>query len=108
LAVHYQSAQVSLCSSYYESGHIVSEEALCCGCSVVAPDLPALPSMKYFISKASGQLGGSSPETLGAALCDELDLWERGEREAAAISNHWCGQLHADRIAGQIVSALNL
>jgi hypothetical protein len=59
--------------------------------------------MKYYISKKSGQLGGSTPESLGSALCDELEQWERGARDAKAISDHWCDQLHVDRIAGQIV-----
>jgi hypothetical protein len=108
LVGYFQSAQVSLCSSYYESGHIVSEEALCCGCSVVAPDLPALPSLKYYVSRQSGRLGGSTADTLGAALLEEIDCWASGGRDAAAISRQWCYELHADRIAENTVRALGL
>jgi glycosyltransferase involved in cell wall biosynthesis len=108
LVAHFNSAQISLCSSYYEGGHIVSEEALCCGCSVVAPDLPALRTFRFYASKHSGQLGGNTPETLGAALCDEFEHWSKGARDPIAISQHWCEELHADRVAGQIVKALGL
>ena len=108
LTSYYQSSQISLCSSHYESGHIVSEEALCCGCTVVAPNSPTLPSMGYYVSQQSGQLGGRDVDSLGMALCNEIEKWEAGERNPMEISRYWCEQLHVDRIAQRMVMALGL
>ena len=108
LAKFYMMAQISLCSSLSEGGHTVSEEALCCGCTVVAPDSPTLPALKYYVSRQSGQLGGRDVDSLGMALCNEIEKWEAGERNPMEISRYWCEQLHVDRIAQRMVMALGL
>jgi glycosyltransferase involved in cell wall biosynthesis len=103
LAPILQSAQISLCSSNHESFHIASAEALCCGCSVVAPDLPELPSLHWFAGESCGQLAEKSPERLAQAVTNELRLWRDHQRDAGRIAKLWGARLHADRVAARIL-----
>lgn len=104
----YATSKISFCSSVFESGHIVSEEALCCGCSVVAPASPSLPSMPYYVGRSSGQLGARTTEGLGEALCMEIEAWNLGHRDPTEISNFWCEQLRAEKIADRIIASMEL
>lgn len=101
-----QGAQVSLCSSSHESFHIASGEALCCGCSVVAPNLPELPSLQWMTAHGSGALAPRKAGMLAAVVLDELELWKTGGRDAKKISKFWSNLLHADRVAAGILHAL--
>lgn len=101
-----QTAQISFCSSNHESFHIASAEALCCGCSVVGPDLPELPSLHWFVRAESGQLSAKNPDSLSTTVLNELELWGRGARCASQISNHWIQHFHADRVAQKILDYL--
>jgi glycosyltransferase involved in cell wall biosynthesis len=94
----YQESQISLCSSHYESFHIASGEALCCGCSVVGNG--QIPAMPYFCSAASGTVScdGSVNNFLDAVLA-EIDAWRRHERDPAQISQTWTARLHPDGVA---------
>lgn len=98
-----QTSQVALCTSNHESFHIASAEALCCGCSVVAPDLPELPSLKWFVGESSGRLASRTPENLAQAVLDELSLWAHQKRNPKTISSEWGARLHADRVAALIL-----
>jgi len=98
-----QSSQVSLCTSNHESFHIASAEALCCGCSVVAPDLPELPSLRWFTGENSGRLAPPNAMSLTQAVLKELDAWRVKTRSPEAISELWGRRLHADRVAAQIL-----
>lgn len=102
-----QSAQISLCTSNHESFHIASAEALCCGCSVVAPDLPELPSLRWFTGESCGQLAEKSPERLAQGVTEELRLWRNHQRDASHIGSLWGGRLHADRVAERILHLLS-
>lgn len=108
LATLYAESKISFCSSVSEGGHTVSEEALCCGCSVVAPDSPSLPSMPYYVSKSSGQLGERNIKGLAAALCKEIDAWDSGGRDPLRISADWREELQAEKIALKMLAALGL
>lgn len=101
-----QGSQVSLCSSNHESFHIASAEALCCGCSVVAPDLPELPSFPWFVSAESGRLAARNPESMARAVVAELDLWAEHGRNPFQISTYWKQPLHAARVAQNILTLL--
>jgi len=101
-----QTAQISFCSSNHESFHIASAEALCCGCSVVAPDLPELPSLKWFTQEDSGRLAPRHPESLAQAVQEELTSWQEGHRDPAKIAEKWGRRLYADRVAAQILAFL--
>lgn len=100
-------ARVLYCSSAYESFHIASAEALCCGCSVVAADIPALASFRWFVSRDSGTLAASD-DVHGHldALGRESDLWDTGDRDPLAISRTWTATLHADKVAERIIKVI--
>ena len=102
-----QGSRVTLCTSTHESFHIASAEALCCGCSVVAPALPELPSFAWFTSEASGCLAPSNPEALTRAVSNELSLWQDHGRDPSKISRLWGSRLHADRVAEKILEMLH-
>ncbi|NBV87778.1 MAG: glycosyltransferase, partial [Verrucomicrobia bacterium] len=101
-----QASQVSLCTSNHESFHISSAEALCCGCSIVAPDLPELPSLRWFTAEHGGRLALRNSKELTQAVLGELDAWRAKARNPEAISAFWCQRLHANRIAAQILQEL--
>lgn len=105
LAIPFQSAKVMLVSSAYESFHISSAEAICCGASIVACRSPFLDSLEWQTSRNSGRLADrASGESLARALLDELASWDHGERDPVAISKAWTRELHPDRVAARILA----
>jgi glycosyltransferase involved in cell wall biosynthesis len=101
-------SQISLCTSLFESFHIASGEALFCGCSIVSPQSPFLPSLSYFIDEGrSGRLSADNPEALAAAVLAELASWKAGERDAATIAEIWRGRIAADVVVQQIDKLLS-
>lgn len=97
------SAQVSLCTSRYESFHIASGEALLCGCSIVAPSSPHLPSLPYFVE--SGRFGAvcsDTPANIADAVISELAEWKSGRRNAVEIAGVWRKRIAADAVVRQI------
>jgi hypothetical protein len=103
LAMALQRAKVSLCTSLRESYHIASAENLCCGGTVVGPDVPEVPSMKWFTESGCGRLAPRSAGPFANAVLDELQAWDRGERNPQEISNKWTERLHAPKVAEQIL-----
>jgi len=90
-------SQISLCTSRSEGFHTASAEALLCGCSIVAPQSPYLPSLPYFVDGGlSGRLSKNNPDALADAVLEELASWKAGERDAAAIAQTWRGRVAAD------------
>ena len=99
-----EKAQVAWCPSAFESFHIASAEALCCGCSVVAAESPSLAAFSWFTGEGDGRLVRcDDARGHAAALSAELGAWERGEREAEAIAARWSARLHAPQVARQIL-----
>jgi glycosyltransferase involved in cell wall biosynthesis len=99
----YCASMVSLCASRHESFHIASAEAVCCGCSVVVADHPALASTGRFTTCGSGTLARErTPDCVADALCHEAAEWEAGRRAPADTSGVWIEELHADRVAARI------
>lgn len=103
LAMALQRASISLCTSLRESYHIASAEALCCGCSIVGPDVSEIPSMKWFTEPNSGRLAARNAEAMTQALLEELQAWHDGARDANGISEIWAGRLQAPRVAELIL-----
>ena len=97
-------SQVFYSPSAFESFGIAAGEALCCGCSVVAGDSPSMASFGWFVSEKSGRLAPTD-DAAGhlEALRQELACWGTGGRSPEGISEHWSGELHADKIASRIV-----
>ena len=97
-------AQVSWCPSAFESFHIASGEALCCGASVVAADSPSLASFRWFVGDGDGCLAKEDDvDGHVEAIRSELKAWRKGKRNAALISRRWSGRLHAPTVAGRIL-----
>jgi len=104
LVAPFQSAKVMLVSSAYESFHIASAEAICCGASVVACRSPFLDPIEWQASRNSGRLADrATGESLAQTLLDELAAWDKGERDPIAISAAWAHELHPDRVAARIL-----
>lgn len=98
-----QRARISLCTSLREGYHTVSAEALCCGCSVVGPDVESIPSLKWFTDGPYGALSPRKAESMAKCIIDELKKWDSGERDPVSISEMWTSRLHAPNIARQII-----
>lgn len=98
-------SQIFYSPSAFESFGIAAGEALCCGCSVVAGDSPSMSSFGWFVSQHSGRLARTD-DAAGhlEALEQELACWDAGGRSPESISNHWCAELHADKIAARMIS----
>ena len=103
----YAASQVAYCPSVFESFHIASGEALCCGCSVVAARSDSLAAFQWFAQDGAGTLA-SKDDTEGHlnALKEELASWESGHRNPESIALLWGGRLHADRVAAQAAGFL--
>jgi hypothetical protein len=100
----YSRARVMLVSAAYEGCHIASEEALCCGGSIVGCRSPHLCAIQWHTSQHSGRLAEKPTGTsLGEALLTELAEWDAGHRSPAAISDYWTRVFHADRVAARIL-----
>lgn len=104
----YNAAQISLCTSASEGTHNASGEALCCGCSIVTTNRPdRLPMVHWYTTRHSGRIADSdTPGAVAQALCDELQAWQQGERNPAAISAAWSPLFRADHALSAIFSEL--
>lgn len=100
-------AKVSLCASNFESFHIASAEAVCCGCSIVVPNHPLLASTSWFTTLDSGTLANShKPEDVAHAMISESVLWRNGNRDAYTIASKWQERLHVQSIAEKLIDSL--
>jgi glycosyltransferase involved in cell wall biosynthesis len=105
LVGRYQSSRILLCCSRFESFHIASAEALCCGCSIVVADHPLLGSTAWFTTKDSGTIAKKRDiSSFLAALLQETDLWETGKRSPERIADNWIPILHAHNVAKNILT----
>ena len=101
-------AQISLCTSRYESFHIASGEALLCGCSVVAPQTVQMPSFPYFTDEGrSGRLSADTVASLTEAVLDELAAWKTGGRDPEAIARTWRTRIGAQAVVQRIDELLS-
>ncbi len=109
LCDHYLISRILFCPSRFESFHISSAEALCCGCSVVVADHPLLASTAWFTTRDSGTLAKSrTVASLTEALFTEAAAWQEGRRDAMPISTGWCHTLHANQVASGIITAMDM
>ena len=100
----YRRAQISLCTSFHESTHISSAEAICCGCSVVAPPLSSVSCCQWYASESSGTIAAKdTPKSFADAVLGELSSWESGHRDPVSISHIWTNRLHATESARRIL-----
>lgn len=101
-------SQIALCTSRYESFHIVSGEALLCGCSIVAPRAPHMPTFPYFLDEGrSGRLAKDNVDALAEAVLAELKAWRNGERNPAVIAQTWRDRIGAGAVVQKIDTLLS-
>ena len=100
----YDRAKLLLCTSRFESSHIVSAEALCCGCSVVTPPLhKGLRDVIWYTSRDSGTVAREdTAPALAEALQQELEHWASGYRNPRAIVENWKPYFPADKVFNKI------
>lgn len=100
-----QRSRVSYCPSAFESFHIASAEALCAGCTLVSSRSICLPSFEWFLSEGDGSFARSDDaDGHAAAVIDEMDAWEAGERNPWEAGERWARRLHAPEVARQILT----
>lgn len=103
IAEHLVEAQVCLFTSRWEGSPIAGNEALALGCSVVGPDLPALRSICE-----AGPFGtlarNRRPQSIAAALEEEMAAWVSGERNAQDIAAYWRPRLSSANVVRQILA----
>lgn len=99
LRAAYRRARICLCTSRFEGTHIVSAEAVCCGCSIVTPHRSGqLTVVEGYTAHQSGTVAAAdTPAALAAAVAAECRAWESGGRNPAAIAAAWQPYLHADQ-----------
>lgn len=108
LAAAYKQAKVILVSAAYEGCHNASAEAISSGASVVGCRSPFLGAIEWHASMNSGRLATEeTPQALSKALLDELQCWDNGGRDPAAISAEWVSKLRADHVARQFLELFN-
>lgn len=101
-------SRIALCSSSHEGSHIASEEALCCGASVVAPFRYELNVMSWYVSHDSGALSiEDSEKGLAETLLLELDAWDHGKRDPVSISSYWHSLLSTSAVVSKIMELLD-
>jgi hypothetical protein len=98
--------RISLCTSYHESFHLATAEALCCGCSFVGDG--RISSMASFASmEGSGTISPDlSKDNLVKALRREMELWDGGQRDPVKIGRTWTGLVHPKQAAAAILRHL--
>ena len=105
----YQESSILLCASRFESFHISSAEALCCGCSIVVADHPLLASTGWFTTRNSGTLVPSRiADAFLDALGNEAEYWRKGARDPQRISSEWQELLRADQVAANLIHSLGM
>jgi hypothetical protein len=108
LIQRYQESKILLCCSRYESFHISSAEALCCGASVVTAKHPLLASTAWFTTKQSGTLAETRDRSsIVSALMAETQAWETDLRNPHLISQCWRQELLAPIVAKKIINQLH-
>jgi glycosyltransferase involved in cell wall biosynthesis len=107
LSQAYKRAIISLCTSVSEGYHTASAEALCCGASVVGPDIFTIPNMKWYTEGPFGRIAMRDEQSLSQALLQELEAWQNGERDPVFISDYWAEKLHLKKIIQNMVNFKN-
>ncbi len=107
LRERYLDAALIFCASRYESYHIASAEAVCCGCRVVVPRHPLLASTAWFTQQDSGTIAVSHRTAdLLDALTLEVSRFDPQSKAAPLRSTHWSNLLTGPAVAKTILHIL--
>lgn len=98
-------SQIIFAASRYESFHLGTAEALCCGCSSVMP--VTLPTSEWFAGSYSGTTAKIyEKNALVTALLEETKMWKSGQRQPEKIAAHWREIMSPARQAESIIDKL--
>ena len=101
-----KASQVFMMCSHTEGYCSAVAEALCAGCSAALTRGIAVPCFDVFAADGCGtQAVSRRPEDMAAALLDEINAWERGQRDPAEIAKKWSKTLAAN-LADLLISKL--
>lgn len=104
LRERYLDSHLIFCASRFESYHIASAEAVCCGCRVVVPDHPLLSSTAWFTTHDSGTVAKShDAEELLAALNREVACFAPHSTTCASRASHWASLLTGSAVAKTVL-----
>ncbi|MFI2795025.1 glycosyltransferase [Haloferula sp. A504] len=105
----YQRARIGFWSSRWEGQQGTGAQALCCGCTVVAPFSAQNSCFRHYVSRASGRLAWrNEPSALALELVLEARAWEAGYRDPEQIGSAWSQEFHADAVAARALRELGL
>jgi glycosyltransferase involved in cell wall biosynthesis len=105
----YQRAKIGFWTSLWEGQQGTAAQALCCGCSVVAPSSPLNSCFGDYVSPSSGRLAmDSSVASLTDALRLEAQAWSQGLRLPGPIAAFWSGLFHGEARARAMLEFLDL
>jgi hypothetical protein len=60
--------------------------------------------MKWFAAEPYGRMATRDAASMAKAIGQEMAAWDKGRREPNQISRYWTEQLHAPRVAEQILA----
>jgi glycosyltransferase involved in cell wall biosynthesis len=96
---------ILLSSSRWETHPIGALEALCCGCTVVAPPIPGFVDML-----ADGNYGTMAQHRTASGLATaclyELKMWENSARHPEVIARQWRTQVSNERVIHDLISTI--
>jgi glycosyltransferase involved in cell wall biosynthesis len=105
----YQKAKIGFWTSLLEGQQGAAAQALCCGCSVVAPSSPLNSCFADYVCQSSGRLAlDSSVCSLADALYLESEDWANGHRLPDKISLYWSALLHSEGRARAVLRLLKI
>lgn len=100
LAQTFGKSRIYLAASWSESLPIVALEALCMGCTVVAPPITGFKALE--LERGFGTLArDGSIEGLSSALLEDISAWNAGQRDPLEIAAWWRTRVSLSAVAGQ-------
>lgn len=95
----YLRSRALVCTSSFESSHIVSAEMLCCGGSIITPKRPGLDNIVWYTTADSGSSAAEdTAESLAKAIETEMKMWDSGKRDPQQIAAHWQPYFHVTKV----------
>lgn len=102
---HLGESRIILSTSRWETQPIGALEALCMGCTVVAPPIPGFLDMVE-----GGDFGTLGRRRTAAALAEaclqELGHWEHGRRDPGRIAMEWRSRVSNERVVASLLARL--
>ena len=107
LVKHYQKAKIGFWTSLWEGQQGAAAQALCCGCSIVAPASPLNNCFEDYVSLGGGRIvTEDDPKSFSRDLELEASCWQGDNRDPETISLAALKVFRADFVATRIIRLL--